>query len=277
MILKIVKYITIVIIISASSCAMALNIVASIKPLHDIAAAVTSGITEIKLLVPPTASPHHYHLKPSQSKLLYEADLLIWVGPKLEHFLNKPVKELKAKQIMALNIPNLNLLANDPHIWLSPYNAELIAAAVSEQLSIMDPANASKYKHNLAKFKSKLNNLTVKLKQKLQEVSKVPFLVYHNAYSYFTEYYELNAVGAVVRDTHLPLGAKHLQHLHQDIEEFKPRCIFSEQQFNNKMLKAINTKHQAKIAMLDPLGVASDGYIELVGNIAYNIHNCLSQ
>lgn len=70
------------------------RVVASIKPVHALVAAVMEGVGTPELIVGGAASPHAYALKPSQAQALENADLIFWVGHELESFLEKPVETI---------------------------------------------------------------------------------------------------------------------------------------------------------------------------------------
>ncbi len=72
------------------------NVVASIKPVHSLVAAVMQGVGEPGLIVEGAGSPHNYALKPSQARMLESADVIFWVGHELEAFLERPVETLGA-------------------------------------------------------------------------------------------------------------------------------------------------------------------------------------
>ncbi|MGE0117272.1 MAG: zinc ABC transporter substrate-binding protein ZnuA [Dongiaceae bacterium] len=70
------------------------DVVASIKPVHSLVAAVMAGVGEPTLLVKGVASPHTYALKPSDAAALERADLVFWVGEGFELFLARPLESL---------------------------------------------------------------------------------------------------------------------------------------------------------------------------------------
>ena len=72
------------------------QVVASIKPVHSLVAAVMEGVGTPDLIVGGAASPHAYALKPSQAQALENADLIFWVGHELESFLEKPIETIGA-------------------------------------------------------------------------------------------------------------------------------------------------------------------------------------
>ena len=73
------------------------NVVASIKPVHSLVAAVMEGVGTPYLIVEGAASPHTYALKPSQAAKLQNADIVFWVGDQLEAFLEKPIEGIATK------------------------------------------------------------------------------------------------------------------------------------------------------------------------------------
>ncbi|WP_332302269.1 zinc ABC transporter substrate-binding protein ZnuA [Rhizobium sp. GR12] len=82
---------------AASGATAAPNVVVSIKPVHSLVAAIMRGVGEPKLIVDGAASPHTYNLRPSNARTLEKADLVFWVGPGLEAFLQKPLEALASK------------------------------------------------------------------------------------------------------------------------------------------------------------------------------------
>ncbi len=82
---------------AASGATAAPNVVVSIKPVHSLVAAIMRGVGEPQLIVDGAASPHTYNLRPSNARTLEKADLVFWVGPGLEAFLQKPLEALTSK------------------------------------------------------------------------------------------------------------------------------------------------------------------------------------
>jgi zinc transport system substrate-binding protein len=76
---------------SATLAKADVKVVASIKPVHSLVAAVMQGVGSPDLIVEGAASPHTYSLKPSQARRLQDADLIFWIGHELEAFLEKPI------------------------------------------------------------------------------------------------------------------------------------------------------------------------------------------
>ncbi|WP_171021988.1 zinc ABC transporter substrate-binding protein [Cohaesibacter sp. CAU 1516] len=88
------------------------DVVASVAPVHSIAAAIMKGVGTPHLLIPSSASPHSADLRPSGARALQDADLVFWVGPRIEAFLVKPLNTLaaNAKAIPMIDAEGMTLL-----------------------------------------------------------------------------------------------------------------------------------------------------------------------
>lgn len=82
---------------AASGATAAPDVVVSIKPVHSLVAAIMKGVGEPQLIVDGAASPHTYNLRPSNARRLEKADVVFWIGPGLEAFLEKPLEALASK------------------------------------------------------------------------------------------------------------------------------------------------------------------------------------
>ncbi len=88
------------------------NVVASIKPLHSLVSAVMQGVGEPHLIVKGGASPHTFSLRPSDAEALSDAELVVWVGPEIENFLEDAIANLApdAEVIEASELAGMTLL-----------------------------------------------------------------------------------------------------------------------------------------------------------------------
>jgi zinc transport system substrate-binding protein len=73
------------------------GVVASIKPVHSLVAAVMEGVGTPQLLVKGAGSPHTYALRPSEAQALEQARLVFRIGNDLEVFLTRPLETLGSK------------------------------------------------------------------------------------------------------------------------------------------------------------------------------------
>ncbi|WP_299690676.1 zinc ABC transporter substrate-binding protein [uncultured Tateyamaria sp.] len=88
------------------------RVVVDIAPVHSVVAAVMHGVAEPALIVPPTASPHGYSLRPSEARALDHAELVVWMGPALANWMEGPIETLgaQAEVLTLLDVPGTQLL-----------------------------------------------------------------------------------------------------------------------------------------------------------------------
>ncbi len=289
-------------LIVAPTAAETPKVLTSIKPLHALAASVMEGVGTPSLLLRATASAHTYALRPSDAQAIQKADLIFWIAPGYESFMAKAVRALpKQSHVVQLSkAPGVSLLTTrqggvwegdahghghnhraepDMHIWLDPNNAKAIAAAMSQALSRVDPANAPRYAANAAVAVAAIDALDADLAAKLTPVKDKPFIVFHDAYQYYEKRYGLTAVGSITVTPDRVPGPRRLSDLRKKITDQGALCVFSEPQFTSGLVGTVLSGTTARSGILDPLGVlapdGSAGYAGLMQSIADNLKNCL--
>jgi zinc transport system substrate-binding protein len=288
------------------------SVVVSIPPFYHLVAGVMEGVNTPKLLIKEGASPHDYTLRPSDLQMLKEADVILWAGPELESFLVKPLSTADLKQSVYIvqldQLPLLHLLpvrqsphwephdhnhenghefnhgashTLDMHFWLAPNNASVLIDAIVKQLSKADTEHATIYQKNGKQLKQQLKTLDIQIKRKLKPVKTVAFIVFHDAYQYFERYYGLKGVGAITLHPELPPSVQRLMIIRDTIKKTQAHCVFTEPQFQPKLVQSILQDTNVNTGILDPLGSIStthkNGYFELLENLSDSLSHCLQQ
>ena len=125
----------------------------------------------------------------------------------------------------------------DPHIWLDPENAKVILNEMVEHLIENDEKNAAAYKSNLNKALKDIDGLLKSVKSELNKDFKS--IVFHDAYQYFEERFNVTVLGAFTVNTDVMPGAEQLSEIREIIEHDKVSCVFSEPQFNPDIINAV--------------------------------------
>ncbi len=283
----------------------------SIKPVDDLVRAVMEGVGEPVRLIPPGSSPHTYALKPSERMAAERADILFWIGPDVEPALTKVTKAMpaSARIITLAETSGMALLpartggdwerkrpvpkkhdqqdhdghnhggSYDGHLWLSPANARIIIRTAAATLSAADAEHAAQYAANADKALRRLEALDEALRQRLAPVKDRPFIVFHDAYQYFEHAYGLRAVGSILVSPEAMAGAKRMDEMRTKIKTLGAHCVFSEPQFEPRLVQTLVEGTPARTGALDPLGAnlpsGMDGYEQLLTNLADNLTGCL--
>ena len=291
-----------------------INVVTTIKPLHSLISNVMKGVGEPSLIIEGTSNPHNFVLKPSHAKLLEDADIIFWIGGDLEAFMEKPLSSLAkdAEKISFMELGTIEKLKFrednifdyddhedhedhdghkenehddhdehnhgefDAHLWLDPVNAKKMVIEISHELSELDPANKNTYMANADKTIEDLDRLIKEVNRSLSK--DISYVVFHDAYQYFEKRFGVTSAGALTLNPDVLPGAKQIIDIQNLIKEKNIKCIFSEPQYNPKIIETLANDTNILTGTMDPLGANLDSgatmYIKLIMNIANSIKNC---
>jgi zinc transport system substrate-binding protein len=279
------------------------RVLTSIKPLQLIAAAVQDGMGMPEVLLPPGASPHNYALRPSDVRRVQEVDLLYWIGPDMESFLPRVLKGRTLPTVSVQSLSGLHLRrftadsasheeadpdehdhdhqpgSLDAHLWLSSFNARVIAAQMATDLSAADPANAAHYQSNVKAFDAQLDAMDARLKARMADVSGKPFFVFHEAFDYFEDAYGVKHTGVFSVAAEVQPGAKHVAAMRARLTEVGKTCVFSEPPLRPRLAETLTAGLPVKLAELDGLGgytpASPQGYEQMMEKLGNDLAGCL--
>jgi len=169
----------------------------------------------------------------------------------------------------------------DLHFWLDPQNGKVLVGNIAKVLSESDPEHAAQYEKNAADYANKLDALNKDIETELQPVKDKPFIVFHDAYQYFENRFGVKAAGSITVSPEKAPGAARIKDIHEKIKSLGAVCVFSEPQFEPKLVNTVIDGTDAKTGVLDPLGAelkdGPDLYPQLIRNLADSLKNCLSK
>lgn len=273
------------------------HLVTTIKPLGLIASDIAGNYAEVDILLPDRASPHDYALKPSDIKRLNRADAVFWVGPEVELFLEKVIAgknhsvQLTAYPGMPVRYFDESIHGHDNHshhghshegidghIWLGPNQSVVIAKAVKDTLIKLDPMNADVYEENFADFSAGVENAKNTLSRQFSAIDNKGYFLFHDAYGYFEDAFNLNPLGHLTINPERKPGAKTLISIRNMIKKGEAQCVFSEPQFNPAMVSNLVKGTDTKILVLDPLAtdfaVGENHYVDFLNSLGRQYLSC---
>jgi zinc transport system substrate-binding protein len=231
------------------------------------------------------------------------ADLVVWVGEALEFYLADPLRVEGVENLELVEVEGVDPhryeggqkhssevegtarhahdhFGLDPHLWLDPVRARRIVSAVAETLAEIDPDHAEQYRSNAEATAERLLELDAEVRAQLTPFAKIPFITFHDGYSYFVERYGLNQVGHVALNHDRQLGAATVKGLRDRIASEGVRCAFTEPQFDPDALQVLAGESDIKVGVLDALGASlkqgPDLYPALIRKNAAAIGDCLA-
>lgn len=296
-----------------ASAAEPARVIATIKPIHSLVAAVMEGAGTPRLLIGDGASPHAYSLKPSDARALQNADVIFWVGRDLETFLEKPLTALPktARVVELAAAPGITLLHSrtndfrdeslhaeggrdwtehtdhpgshgglDMHVWLDADNARAVVRATVAALIAADPDRAEVYQGNGERTEARIAALDEALRSELTPLAGRPYIVFHDAYRYLEHRYGLTQAGSITVSPERQPSAMRVAAIRRKIVASEAVCIFGEPQFDPALLKTVIEGTSIRVGVLDAEGgievpPGPEAYFAIMRNIGDSLKTCL--
>ena len=233
-----------------------LQIATTVAPITSIVANVVGGLADVRGIVPEGTNSHTFEPKPSVAKLMTKADVVFVNGLKLE----EPTKDLAAKNLsknaQLIELGTLTLEPSqyifdfsfpkdagkpNPHLWTNPPMAKCYAQIVLSVVTKADPANASTYEANAAKFSKKLDQLDTAAKSATATIAPEnrKLLTYHDAYAYFSRQYGWTVIGAIQPSSFDEPTPKEVARLITQVKKEKVKAVFGSEVFPSPVLAQI--------------------------------------
>jgi len=171
--------------------------------------------------------------------------------------------------------------AIDPHAWLNPDNAAHWLSVIAEHLAALDPDNAATYRENAEQAQARVAALADDLAEVLEPARDAGLVVYHDAYGYLAQRFDLNLLGAITLGDAAEPGAARLSAIRANLEQAGAECLFPEVNHTDAHVELVTEGTSIRLgAALDPSGTAIEPgpalYETLMRNLARSIADCAS-
>ncbi|MEE9369314.1 MAG: zinc ABC transporter substrate-binding protein [Pontiella sp.] len=239
----------------------------SIPPQAGLLRAIAGDQLDIRTLAGEGQSPHAYEPTARQLTALSKADLLFTIGIPFEKSLLNKIKPLYPEltiietdaQIIKRTMPHAHHGehcdhehgAKDPHVWLSPRHALVIASTMYETLQQRDPDNLPLYLENFNQLTEKLEQLHSDTTEQIAPYKNSRFYVFHPSYGYFADQYDLEQV-PIELDGKAP-SPRQLADLIEQAQTDGVKVIFVSKQFPKGSANAVAKAIGGRVVQLDPL------------------------
>ncbi len=269
-------------------------VITTIKPLAIIAQSALGDRAQVEYLQSAVQSAHEVSLPVSALRKIDQADLVIWVGESFEARIAKSIALLPQDKVLTLmqlplQKPAINEPAGledasaadshshssldhdhqhlnyDPHVWLNPANANLIAARIQQHLGVPQKAIIS-------------NQQIDELTDQLLAARDKYYLVHHDALGHFTRAFGLQPGLAIRSSSGSSQGAKSHYLLRQAAQTVGASCIFVEPQYADRDARVLARELSLPLIELDIQGIqqplAGDAYANFMFTLVSRFSSC---
>jgi zinc transport system substrate-binding protein len=239
---------------SSTASAQVLQVQVSIEPLQYLVERVGGEHVDVGVVVRAGQAPETYEPTPRQIAALAEAAVFFGVGMPLEASWYRQLGGDAALQPEWVDLGVELVESNggyDPHVWLSPVNAQHMVSTIRRALSGLSPEHAESFDANATDLHDELELLHGDITAVLKESGVETFLVFHPAWGHFARAYGLEQL-AVESDGKEP-GPRALIEVIRRARQERIQTLFLDPRHNTRLAGTIAEAIDGEIKMLDPL------------------------
>ena len=261
-----------VLLLSALPLPAKLNVVTTTTDLASIAREIAGPLANVASIARGYQDPHFVDAKPSYLVKLQRADLFVLVGMDLERGWapNLLTNSRNAKiqkgasgyvdasvGVVKLQVPSgadrsmgdIHPFGN-PHYWLDPSNATIIARNIAGGLKRVDPGNAAEYDRNLAAFGARLDAALRHWAEKAAPLRGLPIVAYHDSWPYFEQRFGLEVVAFVESKPGISPSGRYIAELVKTMRTQEIGILLMTSFYNTKTANLVSKQSGATVVTL---------------------------
>lgn len=236
--------------------------------------------------------PHFLEVLPSYMLKLRKADMVFKIGLDLEKWLPQLIDGSRNDKLILIDlseniskkeIPTSKADASqgdvhpygNPHYWLDPENAKIMADEIYNALTNFSSQDAAYFKKNLDNFDNKIDSNMKNWTGKLSSLKQKNIITFHKSWIYFTDRFGLNVVGNVEPKPGIPPTPSHDADLIQLIKKDKIKIILMENYYSDSAPNHISESTGIKVVKVpnSVYGIEGiDSYFKLIDYIVNEIN-----
>lgn len=236
-----------------------------------------------QLITEEVSCLHDYTLQTSQMRAAEAAGIVILSGAGLEEFMADVLSGAETVIDCSAGIQVMSYGENhdhahehshdhnhehDPHIWLSPENAMIMAQNICAGLSARYPHLAVTFESNLADLLSELQALQSYAEQTLSDLQSREMITFHDGFAYFAHSFGLEILESVEEESGSEASARELIELIRLVNDHQLMAVFTE---INGSASAADVISRETGVPIYPLDMAMSG-TDYFGSMYYNIN-----
>jgi len=254
-----------------------LVVYASFFTMKDFASKIGGDRISLYSIMPMGADPHSWEPTPAQISSLEYADVFIFNGAGIEHWVDKVLDTIRNKSLLVVETTSgIDLLEGscdnhdsrilhvhdmDPHVWLNPMNAKLQMQAIRDALVQADPQNSDYYNRNFEYYAAELERLDSEFHEALSGLQNRTIVVSHEAFGYLCDAYGLTQVGIAGLEPNTEPSPARMAQVIELVNEHDISVIFFEELASSRIVEAIARETGTRTAVLSSLEGLTDSQV----------------
>ncbi len=268
-----------------------LTVVCATYPIYLFASSLAENVdgVAVERLDTGTASClHDYTLSMADMKKLERADIIALNGAGLEEFLEDALAASDAQVIdCSAGVELLENLSHrhdgdghdshdhghwDPHYWMDPANARIMADNLRGGMALTDPEHAGEYEANAVKTEEILLQVEKDARELMERYlpQGVPGLItFHDGFQYFARAFHLPLLASIEEEAGSEASAREIVEITRLVKEYDIPVIFTEVNGSDATARAISRETGCRVAQLTMIMDGPDASDPEFGGVAH--------
>ena len=252
------------------------QVVVTTAPIYEFTQYLCVGtdISVGQLVTEEVSCLHDYSLQVSQMRMLEAAELIVISGAGLEEFLDDV---LPADTRIIDSSIGCHLHSSDhgydhnshdghdhemdPHIWLAPENAKIMAQNIADGLANQYPEYAATFAANLEGLVAQFDALQIYGEDTLADLPCRELITFHDGFAYFAESFDLTILRAIEEESGSEASAQELKELIILVQEHDLPAVFTETNGSISAARTVSAETDAALYCLS-MAMSSGSYFE---------------
>lgn len=229
------------------------GVAATTAPVYQFAAAIAEGtdVAAAQVISDSVSCLHDYALSVRQMETLENSALVLVSGAGLEDFMEDALRQTVTADCSAGVILLKSDSGYDPHIWLDPDNAAVMAENICSALSEQYPEHREDFARNAADLVQKLKDLKAWGKEELAGLSARGIVTFHDGFAYLADAFGLEILAAVEEEAGSEASAADLTEIIGLVQDHGLACVFTEKNGSDAAARVIAAETGCRICALD--------------------------
>lgn len=273
-----------------------INVLTTTADLKSIAGYIGGGRITVDSLGKGNENYHFLSAKPSYMAKAKKADLFIINGLDLETGYESLVLEGSRNSNIQIGTPGyLDASAGitplevpvkvdrsmgdihpkgNPHYWLDPLNAKIVAYNIAKRLSEISPDGAGYFQDNLGKFNREIDERMKVWSKALAPYKGEKLITYHLSWTYFADRFGFEVVGELEPKPGVPPSPVHLKQIVERVKQESIKIILNENIYKDDAALYVADRTGARVIRA-PISVGGvneeDDYFSLLDIIVRSV------
>lgn len=229
-------------------------LLATTQPMYELTQEIIAGATGITveaMIQDQVSCLHDYTITTDQMKKIERSEMVILSGAGLEDFMASSLSGKDAADVIDSS-EGVDLLDDDPHIWLDPRRYVQQGENITKALSERYPDQAELFQKNMQAYEETLlDRYRNNWYPATQALSCKELITFHDGFAYFADAYGLTILAAIEEEEGAEPSAAELKEIVALTESHQIPMIFTEKNGAANAAEIVAQETGVKTGVLD--------------------------